>query len=576
MAGATGLKALPSLSMTDRVQGPRAFPHTRPSLEKSDLIIACRRLKPHEITTALRHRYLPIHGFSPEPFIVAADERAEEEARKAGLHVEEFVDPDRLLSALQSAFGQDLVQRASLLLATRHPDYSAFTATPKGVKVLALLVLAAFAGMAFLPRGFLFMSLSVLFALIFLSVAALKFLSLLPGPSPFHRPRRDLPKRELPFYSVLVPLYRESKSVDQLMSSLTRLAYPRSRLDIKLILEEDDEPMVRHIRSLWLPRNFEIIVVPRGKPQTKPRALNYALYFARGELVTIYDAEDIPDPQQLRIAAETFAAAPARLACLQARLTYYNAGHNWLTRQFTIEYAALFDALLPVLGSSGLPMMLGGTSNHFRTAILRDVGGWDAFNVTEDADLGLRLARCGYAVDVLASSTKEESTRSLGSWLRQRARWIKGWMQTAIVHMRSPRTVYRELGPRRFFAVLLLFITMVGSSLAHPFFVALMAWTAFSQHLLPGLDLVSCLLFGLNAVVFVTGYGATMLGGLKGIRLRRLHGFSSSIFSMPAYWFIISAGAALALWQFFSNRFHWNKTEHGLMSYQPRNDLSVS
>ena len=197
-------------------------------------------------------------------------------------------------------------------------------------------------------------------------------------------------------------------------------------------------------------------------------------------------------------------------------------------------------------------------------------------HVTEDADLGLRLARCGFEVDVIPSTTREEPNCVLGGWMRQRARWIKGWIQTAIVHLRSPRRLYDELGPARFFVVVLLFLTMVVSSLVHPLFFALMLWAIISRHVMPETaDVWPSLLFGLNAVVFAAGYGASMLAGLKGIRLRRLRGFARSVVSMPAYWLIISAGGALAVWQFFSNRFHWNKTQHGHNPFRAGNDPSL-
>jgi glycosyltransferase XagB len=181
-----------------------------------------------------------------------------------------------------------------------------------------------------------------------------------------------------------------------------------------------------------------VIVVPCGLPQTKPRALNYALCFARGSLLTIYDAEDIPDPRQLRRAAAAFAVLPQDTACLQAELVFDNANENWLTRQFTIEYAMLFGMILPALAAHRLPLPLGGTSNHFRIDALRRAGAWDAYNVTEDADLGIRLARLGFDTDTITSCTYEEANVSLRNWMRQRTRWMKGFLATWLVHMREP------------------------------------------------------------------------------------------------------------------------------------------
>jgi cellulose synthase/poly-beta-1,6-N-acetylglucosamine synthase-like glycosyltransferase len=113
---------------------------------------------------------------------------------------------------------------------------------------------------------------------------------------------------------------------------------------------------------------------------------------------------------------------------VQARLCI-DTRTSWLARYFTAEYAGQFDVVLPKLAALGLPLPLGGSSNHFRTVTLREVGGWDPHNVTEDADLGMRLARFGYRSGVVASSTYEEAPADIGRWLGQRTRWFKGWMR---------------------------------------------------------------------------------------------------------------------------------------------------
>ncbi|HKQ95456.1 MAG TPA: glycosyltransferase [Aestuariivirgaceae bacterium] len=488
-------------------------------------------------------------------------------ARQAGLRAHRRVDAADLLFALETVLGPEIALRASLLLALRDPDFSARTPSRPWIRCVVGALGVAALGTALMPAGAVLGAVSLAFGAIFLCVVAVKLLAVVPQrPGPARR-RQHLSLQDLPVYSVLVPLFRETEVADQLVDGLLGLDYPREKLDIKIILEAEDAATIAHFRAMRLPPCFEVIIVPQGSPQTKPRALNYALYFARGELVTIFDAEDIPHPSQLRLAAETFAAGPPRLACLQARLAFYRPGHNWLTRQFAIEYAALFDLLLPALGRNRLPLMLGGTSNHFRAEVLRKIGAWDPFNVTEDADLGLRLARLGFEVDVIDSATDEEPNGRLPSWFRQRARWIKGWMQTAIVHLASPARLYSELGPERFFVVLALFASMVVSSFVHPLFLALTLWSIFRGTVLTGGPAIgTSLLVGLGLAVFTLGYGVSLLAGLMGIRARGLKGFAGSLLTMPAYWLLISAAAFLALWQFFRNRFHWNKTEHGHMT----------
>ncbi len=285
------------------------------------------------------------------------------------------------------------------------------------------------------------------------------------------RPR--VPDAELPVYSVLVPLYREAHMLPQIVHALTHLDWPAAKLDIKLILEAVDLETIAAARALHLPGNVEIVVVPELHPRTKPKALNYALPLARGEYLVIYDAEDRPDRDQLRRAFAAFRRGPPNLACVQGALNIYNASDNWLTRQFALEYCALFDALLPALNKLRLPIPLGGTSNHFRMAALKWLMAWDPFNVTEDADLGMRLARSGYRCAMLPSTTYEEAPRHLMSWLRQRTRWLKGYLQTWLVHMRSPRRLWRELGPLGFLG----FQTVVGgtilSALVHPWIYVL-------------------------------------------------------------------------------------------------------
>lgn len=279
-------------------------------------------------------------------------------------------------------------------------------------------------------------------------------------------PAPVLSDRELPTYTIIAPMYREASVAAQFVAALKALDYPAAKLDIKLALESDDLETAAALRKAGLAPNMEIVVAPDGAPRTKPRAMNAALPLARGTLLTIYDAEDRPEPDQLRVAAAAFAAASPRLACLQARLVVDNAAENVLAYFFAIGYAALFEVSNPGLALLGLPMPLGGTSNHFRTELLRRVVGWDAWNVTEDADLGLRLARFGFSVGTIDSATYEDAPLEFKAWLGQRARWMKGWMQTLAVFLRAPRRHIRRMGAFRAFAA----VSLMASLLAGPLF----------------------------------------------------------------------------------------------------------
>jgi cellulose synthase/poly-beta-1,6-N-acetylglucosamine synthase-like glycosyltransferase len=267
-----------------------------------------------------------------------------------------------------------------------------------------------------------------------------------PGELRVSRDELDLLDDEgLPVYTVLVPLYREAAVVDLVVESVRSIEYPEDKLDVILLLEEDDKETQRALSGAELPACVRTLVVPEGRPKTKPRACDYGLEVARGEYLVIYDAEDRPEANQLKKAVVAFRNLPEKVICLQAKLNYYNPHQNWLTRWFTLEYTAWFDLFLPGLNRLRVPIPLGGTSNHFKTSALRKVGGWDPFNVAEDCDLGMRLHKAGFRTRVLDSTTWEEANSRLGNWIRQRSRWVKGYIQTHLVHAREALSGFRIL-----------------------------------------------------------------------------------------------------------------------------------
>jgi cellulose synthase/poly-beta-1,6-N-acetylglucosamine synthase-like glycosyltransferase len=374
---------------------------------------------------------------------------------------------------------------------------------------------------------------------------------------------RSLSDDELPVYTLLVPAYREPEMIPDLLAALERIEYPRRLLDVKLLLEMDDPETLEAVRAAQPGRHVEVLRVPDGPPKTKPKACNIGLMRARGTFVTIYDAEDRPDPLQLRRVVAAFKTAPERVVCLQAKLSYYNADQNLLTRWFTAEYALWFGQLLPGLIHDDAPVPLGGTSNHFRRDALLGLGGWDAFNVTEDADLGIRLHRAGLRTHVLESTTFEEANSDFVNWVKQRSRWYKGYLQTWLVHMRHPRRLWTELGPSGFLS----FNLFVGGTpflaLANPIFWGLTAvWfaahPAFVASLFPAplyYTGMFCLAFG-NATFL---YGTIVSAHLTG-RSSLVH---AAILS-PLYWGMMSIAAIKALVQLVSVPSFWEKTTHGL------------
>ncbi len=366
----------------------------------------------------------------------------------------------------------------------------------------------------------------------------------------------------LPRYTILVPLFREPAVAADLVEALKAITYPAQRLQILLILETGDEATAIALALLDFSPAMTVVTVPPGLPQTKPRALNYALQMATGEFVVVYDAEDIPAPDQLMLSASAFARSPGT-ACLQARLHIHNAGASWLTRQFALEYMALFDWILPALQHARLPVPLGGTSNHFRKDALIEALAWDPFNVTEDADLGIRFARLGLSVDVLPSSTYEEAPTDFGNWLPQRTRWLKGWIQTYAVHTRQPLTLWRDLGPRAFLGFHMLFGGMMLSAIVHPWFYVAAAYGVYSGQLFSvPFDWGGATLWWIGALNLVAGYGAgALLAAVAAVR----HGKASLLRSLPllpAYWLLVSVAAYRALWQLFRDPHRWEKTAH--------------
>ena len=527
------------------------------------------RLSAEDKARLLQDKVVPVAWLPHLTLYAAVGETARARAESAGLRVVAMISDLAFRAALRGWLGPQILGVATFGLARLKPEFSAsrrFTSA-QIVWTIALMVWIV-AGIFWLPQGVAYALASFLCGIFFLSVIAIRILCVTTNL----RRRRPAPAlldtAQLPIYSVLVPVFRETRVLNQLLGALQSLHYPHEKLDIKLILEENDIAMQRALRVYELPAHFEIIIVPAGKPQTKPRALNYALQFARGQLVTIYDAEDLPEADQLQKAAAAFAAGPADLACLQAELAFYNPNENWLTRQFTVEYATLFKLILPSLANEGLPLPLGGTSNHFNTQILRKVGAWDSFNVTEDADLGLRLARQNYRTQMLDSITYEEANLWLGNWLQQRARWFKGFLQTWLVHMRHPVLLRREIGFDGFGTMQAMTIGVVFSALVHPIFLGFAIYNYFSGSMFktapsPGVSTIAAL----DILVLGAGYGVSIYAGARGLMQKRIAGWWLILFSMPLYWLLMSVAGWMAVFQFIFNPFYWNKTRHGLSRF---------
>lgn len=371
-----------------------------------------------------------------------------------------------------------------------------------------------------------------------------------------------LDERHLPIYTILVPLYKEAAIVPRLVRDINALDYPRTRLDVKLLCEEDDEETVNKVRSMDLPPHFHLVVVPDSQPKTKPKACNYGLQLATGDYCVIFDAEDRPDPDQLKKAVIAFGRVPNNVVCVQAKLNHFNQDQNMLTAWFANEYSMHFELILPAMGAAESPIPLGGTSNHFVTSKLRDLGAWDPFNVTEDADLGIRLHREGYRTAMIDSTTLEEANSQVPNWIRQRSRWNKGYIQTWLVHMRHPFALLSSTGLRGFLS----FNLTMGTAfvlLLNPIFWGLttlyvLTQAGIIQQLFPGV-----IFYVASALLFVGNFIFVYLS-VAGSLQRGMFSLTRTALLSPLYWGLMSWAAWKGFIQLFTNPFYWEKTTHGL------------
>ncbi len=366
----------------------------------------------------------------------------------------------------------------------------------------------------------------------------------------------------LPVYSVLVALYHEDGQVADLVAALSKLQWPRSKLEIKLICEGDDPATIEAVKKVIPGPPFELVIVPPTLPRTKPKALNFAFPLCKGEYLVLYDAEDRPHPLQLMEAYSVFSKADGKLACLQAPLIIHNHHKGWLPTLFAIEYSALFNGFLPALARWKTPIPLGGTSNHFRTSALKKAGAWDPYNVTEDADLGIRLSRMNYQTGVLRYPTFEEAPENFDIWVRQRTRWFKGWLQTWLVHMRQPGNLGKNLG---WFNMLIFHAVITGliiSALSHPLFLVSLTITVYhmavTDHISPYYITIAA--FDFSNILF--GYAAFAVLAWRSLPVSGLASLRPRIIGIPVYWLLISMGAWRAVWHLIVRPFDWEKTPH--------------
>lgn len=533
-----------------------------------------RRFNPADL---IRHLFCPLRQLDDNTVIVLAVNPNEPELTTM---VQQIVPGAEILAMVgteinvtrlvNSLFQKPLLHHAVNHLKEARPDESASQVFTRPQIAVGIILAIAFVIGLFLNASATLAAFVVLISVIYtVSIFYKLALSLASenrtGDSVLLEQVKALDDAELPIYSILVPVYKEPEVVPRLLKALSRIDYPREKLDVLLLMEEDDLETIAKAKEAAPPSFFRFIIVPESLPRTKPKACNYGLNFCRGKYVTIYDAEDIPEPDQLKKAVAAFEAGGDSLICVQAALNYFNAEENYLTRMFTLEYTYWFDTLLPGLDRLKLPIPLGGTSNHFRLDKLQQLGAWDPFNVTEDADLGIRASCNNLTVGVIRSTTYEEANKAYKNWLRQRSRWIKGYMQTWLVHNRNPLKLLRSVGLKDWLSYNLFIGGTVAIFLINP-----LMWLFFATWLIFHPVWMGTIFAGWVWYVaffsLIVGNGTAILLNIIGTLKRNNHKLLLYALTNPLYWCMHSISAYIGLWQLITKPFYWEKTDHGLTS----------
>ncbi len=467
--------------------------------------------------------------------------------------------PPRMIeAALLTTVGANLAYRAE----TRVPeDESCRNFSAHSLRAPAAAAAAGLAMALWFWPLWIWAALTVVALLAMLAFTGLKIAALRAMRHPIPIPMNPPVIARLPVVSIMVALYRESSIAVRLIERLGQLDYPRDLLDILLVVEEDDQITRIALAHADLPVWMRVITVPTGAVKTKPRALNYALDHCRGSIVGVYDAEDAPEPAQIRKVVDRFHQRGPEVVCLQGVLDFYNPRTNWLARCFTIEYAAWFRLFLPGIERLGLAVPLGGTTLFFRRSALETLGGWDAQNVTEDADLGLRIARHGYKTELINTITYEEANCRALPWVKQRSRWIKGFMMTWATHMRQPTQLWRQLGPRRFAGFQILFMGSILQALLAP-----LLWTFWLVPLgvpHPLADAMPANLFTALWLTFLVTEALTIGFGVVGLSRTRHRMNPLWVPTLSFYHPLATLSAYKGLWELLTRPFYWDKTSHG-------------
>ncbi|WP_299373585.1 glycosyltransferase [uncultured Tateyamaria sp.] len=476
-----------------------------------------------------------------------------------------LADQDQINTQISTLHGAELAHRAVTLVPQEIScrDWSPLKALGDG----GLVLLAALFGAALIAFPLWVMTALIGWGVVTLVLTTvLKLLALVtqmtdrvptaPEPLPKVVPHR------LPRVSVMVPLFKEERIAEALVARLSRLTYPKALLEVVLVLEAKDAVTRATLARTKLPQWMRVVEVPDdGTITTKPRALNYALDFCDGDIIGVWDAEDAPEIDQIEKVVAHYAQAGPDVACLQGILDYYNSSYNWIARCFTIEYASWWRLVLPGVARMGLVLPLGGTTLFFRREILEELGGWDAHNVTEDADLGVRLARRGYRTELIPTATFEEANCRAWPWVKQRSRWLKGYLITYCVHMRNPRALLHDLGWKRFIGFQVMFLATFSQFVTLPLLWSFLLPTFGLPH--PVTETLGAGVIWPLAGFFIFAEILNALIGILATSAKERRHLIPWVFTLPLYFPLGALASYKALYELVFDPYYWDKTQHG-------------
>ncbi len=368
-------------------------------------------------------------------------------------------------------------------------------------------------------------------------------------------PAIDKNRKEFPLVTILVPLKQENEVIHQTFSAISNLNYPSSSIQGIIIVESTDTLTKKSIETSIIPDGFEVMEIPTLPPFTKGRAIQRALLVAKGKYITIYDAESRPEPNQVIKAVEILEKEKGK-TCLQSIIRIENAKENEITSFFASEFWDWYDKRMVNLHKRGIPFGLGGNSFFLATETLKEVGGWDPFNVTEDAELTVRLIKNNVDIKLMNSITHEACPSTMKNWIKQRTRWSKGLLTTSIIHLISGKFGFKGFTFKQWYHF---WLRMYVGNLIPFFFAFIFILFLFQSFSYENFVLVNIVL-AINLVpsLIVSMWADKKNFNTMGIKIRIHNLFAVTLI----YWGMYLWAGFRANYEFLFSPLKWHKTDH--------------